>query len=227
MCKRRTELAVEHATGYQVSTDGGNTFGTLQSECTYTWTGLSAGRQYTIFVKAIGDGTYYLSSEAKSQTGKTKASQGSGTPTDYSESFETSIGGASAYGSATWTHNASGTSWNATYSSTKISTLETNELNLAIGKSGSIAFSGDNGITKLSFSYKSQGSPTTLKITVKSGSTTVYDNSTSLSKNSTGSISLSSSDFSATCSGDFSVSIANTSEKNSLQISAVNWTSAN
>lgn len=67
--------AVENAEGYQVSIDGGNTYGETQTALSYTWEGLNAGRQYTIFVKAVGDGTSYLTSEAKSQTGKTKASE--------------------------------------------------------------------------------------------------------------------------------------------------------
>lgn len=64
--------AVEHAQGYQVSIDGGTTYGETQAALTYNWTGLSAGQEYTIYVKAIGDGTSYLTSAAKSQKGKTK-----------------------------------------------------------------------------------------------------------------------------------------------------------
>ena len=64
--------AVENAEGYQVSTDGGNTFGETQSDLSYTWTDLIAGTEYTIYVKAVGNGTEYITSEAKSQTGKTK-----------------------------------------------------------------------------------------------------------------------------------------------------------
>lgn len=219
--------AVDNAEGYQISTDGGNSFGETQSELSYTWIGLAAGRQYTIYVKAVGDGINYYTSEAKSQTGKTKASEGGDTPTDYSEGFDNvTIGGVSSYGSKTWSHSASSTSWSATYSSTQIATLATNGLNVAIGKSGDISFSGDNGITRLSFTYKSQGNPTTLKITVKSGSVTVYEKSTSLDKNSTGSISITSNDFSSACEGAFSVTIANTSNSNSLQVSTINWTSA-
>ena len=80
--------AVENASGYQVSTDGGNNYGDVQSELTYTWTGLAAGREYTIYVKAVGDGTNNLTSEAKSQVGKTKASQG-GSPTEQTIFLET------------------------------------------------------------------------------------------------------------------------------------------
>ena len=221
--------AVENASGYQVSTDGGNTFGETQTALNYSWTELAAGREYTIFVKAVGDGTNYLTSEAKSQTGKTKASEGGETPTGYSEDFaNVTIGGTTSYGAKTWSHSASGTSWSATYSSTEIATLSTNGLNIAIGKDdGNVTFSGENGITKLSFDYKSQGNPTTMQVIVKSGDTTIYDNTTSLTKNSTGSVALTTSDFSAACEGDFTVTIVNTSSKNSLQVSTINWTSAN
>jgi len=67
--------AVENATGYQVSVDGGNTYGTTQTALTYTLTGLSAGTTYSIKVKAIGDGTNYVDSDAKTGTGATKSSQ--------------------------------------------------------------------------------------------------------------------------------------------------------
>lgn len=78
--------AVEHAQGYQVSTDGGATYGNTQSDLTYTWNHLSAGQEYTIYVKAVGDGINYLTSEAKSQKGKTKASE-AGLQTAYLETF--------------------------------------------------------------------------------------------------------------------------------------------
>lgn len=66
--------AVANATGYKVSTDG-TTFGDTQSATTYTLTGLEAGTAYTIWVKAIGDGTNYTDSAAKqSASGTTKTS---------------------------------------------------------------------------------------------------------------------------------------------------------
>ena len=49
--------AVENALGYQVSEDGGTTYGSTQTALTYTLAGLSAGTTYSIKVKAIGDGT--------------------------------------------------------------------------------------------------------------------------------------------------------------------------
>ena len=64
--------AVDNAIGYQVSTDGGNTYGEVKNELSYTWTDLLAGTEYTIYVKAVGDGTNFITSEAKSQKGTTK-----------------------------------------------------------------------------------------------------------------------------------------------------------
>ena len=66
---------VENAEGYQVSIDGGSTYGETQTTTTYTLTGLTAGTTYTIKVKAIGDGIDYETSEAKSAAGATKAAQ--------------------------------------------------------------------------------------------------------------------------------------------------------
>ena len=68
--------AVANATGYQVSTDGGSTYGATQTATTYTWTGLSASTTKTIYVKAIGNGSTYTDSAAKSASGTTSAAQG-------------------------------------------------------------------------------------------------------------------------------------------------------
>ena len=71
--------AVEGATGYQVSTDGGSTYSSTQPGCTYTWSGLLPETSYTIWVKAIGDGTNYLTSDSKSAVGTTDANVGPAT----------------------------------------------------------------------------------------------------------------------------------------------------
>ena len=63
--------AVANAEGYQISTNGGTTYGSTQVGTSYTWTGLTAFTEYTIKVKAIGDGIYYLDSDAASKTQKT------------------------------------------------------------------------------------------------------------------------------------------------------------
>ena len=46
--------AVEHASGYAISTDGGDSYGEPQDGTSYIWSGLSAATSYTIKVKAIG-----------------------------------------------------------------------------------------------------------------------------------------------------------------------------
>lgn len=63
--------AVTDATGYQISTDGGTSWGSTQTATSYTWTSLSSFTSYTIKVKAIADGIYHLDSDAGSFTAKT------------------------------------------------------------------------------------------------------------------------------------------------------------
>ena len=81
-CSEQTEnsltfnwTAVANATGYEVTFN--NKTETV-NDVTYTATGLTASTQYTISVKAVGDGTNYTTSEAKTQTGTTAAAQGGG-----------------------------------------------------------------------------------------------------------------------------------------------------
>ena len=62
---------VDNATGYQVSTDG-ETYGETQTAASYTINNLSAGTEYTLYVKAIGDGESYTDSDAVTATGTTK-----------------------------------------------------------------------------------------------------------------------------------------------------------
>lgn len=71
---------VAGAEGYQVSTDG-STFGSTQTALSYTLSGLEPATSYTIWVKAIGDGTNYTDSEAKeSASGSTKSNGGGDIP---------------------------------------------------------------------------------------------------------------------------------------------------
>ena len=70
--------AIDNASGYQVSTDGGSTYGDTQTATTYTWTGLEANTTKTLYVKAIGDGTNYTNSAAATAKGTTTAGSGSG-----------------------------------------------------------------------------------------------------------------------------------------------------
>lgn len=62
---------VEGAIGYQVSEDG-VTFGQTKTALTYTISDLEPGTTRSIWVKAIGDGTFYTTSSAKSAQGTTK-----------------------------------------------------------------------------------------------------------------------------------------------------------
>ena len=70
--------AVANASGYQVSTDGGSTYGSTLTTTSYTWTGLSASTTKTLYVKAIGDNSNYTHSDAATASGTTTAGSGSG-----------------------------------------------------------------------------------------------------------------------------------------------------
>lgn len=157
--------------------------------------------------------------------GITVYSGGGGTPTNYSENFTgQTIGGASSYGSDSWTHTASATSWTATDVSTALSNLSGNSKHIAIKGNGSIVFTGTNGITALSFDYLKPTNAGNVTVTVNNGVTDVYSETTSLNKGATGTISITSSDFSSACPNSFTVTISTTT--NSLQINTVSWTSA-
>ena len=66
--------AVANATGYQVSIDGGSSYLTKQDGTSYTWTGLDPLTDYTLYVKAIGDGgVHYLDSDPANKTSTTLA----------------------------------------------------------------------------------------------------------------------------------------------------------
>lgn len=68
--------AVANASGYQVSLDGGTSYEATQTETSYTWSGLSAETSYTLYVKAVGDGSSYTDSNAAYAEGTTTASSG-------------------------------------------------------------------------------------------------------------------------------------------------------
>ena len=70
-----TWTAVANANGYEVSCNG-KTETVSNSTLTYTVTGLAATTEYTISIKACGDGTNYSNSEPKTQIGTTTAVQG-------------------------------------------------------------------------------------------------------------------------------------------------------
>ena len=75
--------AVDNASGYQVSTDGGSTYSSTQTATTYTWTGLTASTPYTLYVKAIGDNSNYTDSDAAYASGTTTAGGSTGGETKY------------------------------------------------------------------------------------------------------------------------------------------------
>lgn len=59
------------ATGYKVSLDGGNSFGETFNDNKYVWTGLSPETDYTLYVKAVGNGITFSDSESIAVSGKT------------------------------------------------------------------------------------------------------------------------------------------------------------
>ena len=84
-CSDKTETsltfswaAVDNASGYQVSTDGGINYGSTQKATSYTWTGLKANTTKTLYVKAIGDGINFTDSDAATASGTTSAGGSTG-----------------------------------------------------------------------------------------------------------------------------------------------------
>lgn len=67
--------AVTGAEGYKVSLDGGNTWGDQFNATNYTWEDLDPETDYTIYVKAIGNGINTSDSEAVFCTGTTDVEQ--------------------------------------------------------------------------------------------------------------------------------------------------------
>ncbi len=68
-----TWAEVPGAVGYKVSLDGGLTYGDVQNETSYTWENLEPETEYTLYVKAIGNGVNTSDSDAVSCTAKTDA----------------------------------------------------------------------------------------------------------------------------------------------------------
>lgn len=142
---------------------------------------------------------------------------------EHTEYFETVVGTSSSYVASSWESN--GFTWNCVYSSTKISSLSSNNKNIAIGKNGYVQTSGTNGIKSLSFDYKGVSNATTLVVTITNGEgTTCYTKQISVSKNATGSINVVESDINPACTGNYTIKIANTSGSNAIQIGPVTWT---
>ncbi len=66
---------VSGAEGYKVSLDGGNTWSDQFDATSYTWENLDSESEYTIYVKALGNGINTLDSEAVSANGTTEVEQ--------------------------------------------------------------------------------------------------------------------------------------------------------
>lgn len=67
--------AVNGAKGYKVSLDGGNSYTELFDDTNYTWVNLDPETEYTIYVRAIGNGINTLDSEVVFASGSTTAEQ--------------------------------------------------------------------------------------------------------------------------------------------------------
>lgn len=129
--------AVDGAAGYQVSIDGGSTYGSTIQTTSYTWEGLSPETSYTIYVKAIGNGMTTSDSVAKSASATTNANTGT---QDYTVTWNASIGslgsepgtGTISTGSFNWTYNRTLSS-GVSYTGTSL-----NNGYLQIGKNGGV-----------------------------------------------------------------------------------------
>lgn len=66
---------VSGAEGYKVSLDGGNNWSDQFEATSYTWESLDSASEYTIYVKAVGNGINTLDSEAVSANGTTEVEQ--------------------------------------------------------------------------------------------------------------------------------------------------------
>jgi len=103
---------VTGAEGYQVSLDGGVNYGETQAATSYSWTGLDASTEYTLYVKAIGNGISFTTSAAKTASGTTDAAV-TGTTVTYTVASKTSVtttGTAPEGSSATYSQTYSTTS---------------------------------------------------------------------------------------------------------------------
>ena len=70
-----TWLPVDGAVGYKVSVDGGVNYGEVQDETSYTWENLEPETEYTLYVKAIGNGLNTSDSEPVSSMATTDEEQ--------------------------------------------------------------------------------------------------------------------------------------------------------
>ena len=81
---------VTGAEGYQISLDGGANYGETQTETSYTWTGREPSTEYTLYVKAVGNGISFTTSAAKTASGTT-VEKVTGTTVTYTVASKTSV----------------------------------------------------------------------------------------------------------------------------------------
>lgn len=153
-----TWTAVENASGYKVSVDGGETYGASIDATSYTWDGLDSETAYTLYLKAIGDNDAYLDSEAISTTGTTsKAAQ------SYVITFKTGSGDGSSVSTSTSCSNivSSGTDFLSgnVVSATKV--YHSGSAGLKLGASG------DAGTIKMNLSTAGQVTPKSIVVRAK------------------------------------------------------------
>ena len=144
-CSTHTETSltfswagVANAIGYQVSKDGGSTYEATQTETSYTWTGLTAGTSYTLYVKAIGDGTSYTDSEAATAIGTTT----SGGSTGGEKTFELSGTFISANSELSLTQNGITVVQKTVSGTTAVNSSYNTPSKLRIYKGQALTFSG-------------------------------------------------------------------------------------
>lgn len=144
-CSTHTETSltfswaeVANAIGYQVSKDGGSTYEATQTETSYTWTGLTASTSYTLYVKAIGDGTSYTDSEAATAIGTTT----SGGSTGGEKTFELSGTFTSANSELSLTQNGITVVQKKVSGTTAVNSSYNTPSKLRIYKGHALTFSG-------------------------------------------------------------------------------------
>lgn len=150
--------AVANATGYKVSKDGGNTYGAILSETSYTWTGITASTTKTLYVKAIGDGINYIDSDPASAEGTTTAgSTGGGTPTEVTFDF-TKISDFSDWGTSYAEHTVTYVEGVVTFASANKQTSTITDQPVSKGGALTLVMNNSQTINSLEFTCTKWGS---------------------------------------------------------------------
>ena len=182
-----TWTAVTNATGYQVSLDGGTNWESKQAGLSYTWTGLDELTTYTIKVKAIGTANgQYTDSEPGSANGTTLEAgsapsagtvmwaetwSGATTTTSANDSSTPSAN----YGHGTTVYNDGDVTYTQSANSVYVRNEELAggskpELMLTSGKTWTIANIPTGGATKLTLTYLSNNTKSSVTCSTKGAS---------------------------------------------------------